>query len=56
MNPNSGKTVRDAVDRIEKRVTEQGNALDAHIVEARERDEADQAWRGQVEELLTKGE
>ena len=53
MKPNSGKTVRDAVDRIEQRVVEQGNALDAHIVEARDRAEADQEWKGQVEELLT---
>jgi vacuolar-type H+-ATPase subunit E/Vma4 len=50
---NSGKTVRDAIDRIEKRVNEQGEALDAHIVEARGRDEADLAWKAQVEDLLT---
>lgn len=53
MAPNSGKTVRDAVDRIERRVVEQGDALDAHIVEARERDEADQVWKSNVEDILT---
>lgn len=40
MNPNSGKTVRDAVDRIEDKLT-------THIDE-------DQTWKGQVEELLTR--
>lgn len=50
---NSGSTVRDAIDRIEQKVTEQGNALDAHIVEAKGRDDANTVWRGQVEDLLT---
>lgn len=40
MNPNSGKTVRDAVDRIEEKLT-------THIDE-------DQTWKGQVEDLLTR--
>ncbi|WP_036967818.1 hypothetical protein [Promicromonospora kroppenstedtii] len=42
MAPNSGKTVRDAVDRIEDK-------LGTHIDE-------DKAWKGQVEDLLTRGE
>lgn len=50
---NSGSTLKDAVDRIEKRVTEQSDALDAHIVEARERDQADQEWKANVEDVLT---
>lgn len=53
MKPNSGKTVRDAVDRIEQRVTEVSDSLDAHIVESKGRAEADQAWKAQVEDLLT---
>ena len=52
---NGGKTIRDAIDRIEKKVTSQGSALDAHIAEAKGRDEADQVWRTQVEDLLTGG-
>jgi vacuolar-type H+-ATPase subunit E/Vma4 len=55
MKPNSGKTIRDAVDRIEKRVTEVSDSLDAHIVESKARAEADDQWRGQVEDLLTQG-
>ena len=54
MYNNSGSSLRDAIDRIEQKVTGQGNALDAHIVEAKGRDEADQAWRTQVEDLLTR--
>jgi len=42
MKPNSGKTVRDAVDRIESK-------LDTHITE-------DQAWKSQAEDLLTRNE
>jgi SAM-dependent MidA family methyltransferase len=53
MEPNSGKTLRDAVNRIEATVTEQTAALDAHIVESRGRAEERQAWEAQVEELLT---
>jgi len=50
---NSGSTVRDAIDRIERKVTEQADALDAHIVESRGRAEERQVWEAQVEELLT---
>lgn len=39
---NSGSTLRDAVDRIEKALTE-------HIDE-------DKTWKGQVEDLLTRGD
>ena len=53
---NSGKTMRDAVDRIEKKVNDQGDALDAHIVESKGRDDAMQAWQSQVEDLLTRHE
>lgn len=50
---NSGTTLKDAIDRIEKKVNDQGDALDAHIVEAKGRDEEDRVWRSQVEDLLT---
>lgn len=40
MKPNSGKTVRDAVDRIEAK-------LGTHIDEYKE-------WKGEVEDLLTR--
>lgn len=53
MTPNSGKSMRDAINRIEQQVTDQGAALDAHIAEAKGRAEADLVWRGQVEDLLT---
>jgi hypothetical protein len=43
---NSGKTMRDAVDRIEKTGEETKAALDAHIVE-------DSIWKTQVEDLIT---
>lgn len=46
MEPNSGKTVRDAVDRIETAQQTQMTMLAEHIAE-------DQTWKGQVEELLT---
>jgi hypothetical protein len=46
MNPNSGKSMRDAVDRIEKTGAETKAALDAHIVE-------DNVWKTQAEDLLT---
>ena len=42
MKPNSGKTARDAIDRIESK-------LDTHITE-------DQAWKSQAEDLLTRNE
>lgn len=42
MKPNSGKTVRDAVDRIERKLTD-------HIT-------ADEAWKSQAEDLLTRNE
>jgi SAM-dependent MidA family methyltransferase len=53
MKPNSGKTIRDAIDRIEATLNEQTEALDAHIVESKGRAEADQQWKAQVEEILT---
>lgn len=46
MRPNSGKTIRDAVDRLEKSQEIQTTMLAEHIAE-------DQTWKGQVEELLT---
>lgn len=49
MNPNSGKTVRDAIDRIEKANQVQTRMLAEHIAE-------DQMWKGQVEDLLTRGD
>lgn len=53
---NSGSTLKDAIDRIETKVNDQGDALDAHIVESKGREEADLAWRSQVEDLLTRGD
>lgn len=49
MRPNSGKTIRDAVDRLEKSQEVQITMLAEHIAE-------DQTWKGQVEDLLTRGE
>lgn len=49
MEPNSGKTVRDAVDRIETAQQQQMTMLAEHIAE-------DQTWKGQVEDLLTRGD
>lgn len=46
---NSGKTMRDAVDRIEKTGEETKAALDAHIVE-------DMVWKTQIEEVVTRDE
>lgn len=47
MRPNSGKTIRDAVDRLERSQEIQTTMLAEHIAE-------DQAWKGQVEDLLTR--
>jgi hypothetical protein len=49
MNPNSGKSMRDAVDRIEVQVAETKTALDTHIVD-------DTVWKTQAEELLTRSD
>lgn len=48
MRPNSGKTIRDAVDRLEQSQEVQTRMLAEHIAE-------DQTWKGQVEDLLTRG-
>lgn len=56
MQPNSGKTLRDAVNRMEKLLNAQAVKLDEHIAEARERDTEDLLWKNQVEDLLTAGE
>lgn len=47
MKPNSGKTIRDAVDRLERSQEVQTRMLSEHIAE-------DQAWKSQVEDLLTR--
>src|SRR3546814_7108485 len=49
LKPNSGKSLRDAIDRIEKRGEETKAALDAHIVD-------DTMWKTQAEDLLTRDE
>lgn len=49
MRPNSGKTIRDAVDRLEKSQEIQTTMLAEHIAE-------DQTWKREVEELLTRGD
>lgn len=46
---NSGSTLRDAVDRIEAAQQTQMTMLSEHIAE-------DQTWKGQVEDLLTRGD
>src|SRR3546814_6697186 len=49
LKPNSGKSLRDAIDRNEKRGEETKAALDAHIVD-------DTMWKTQAEDLLTRDE
>lgn len=49
MKPNSGKTIRDAVDRLEKSQAIQTQMLADHITE-------DQTWKSQAEDLLTRNE
>jgi len=49
MRPNSGKTIRDAVDCLEQSQAVQTRMLAEHIAE-------DQTWKGQVEDLLTHGD
>jgi hypothetical protein len=49
MYPNSGKSLRDAVNRIERQGVETKNALDEHITSDRE-------WKVQAEDLLTRVE
>ena len=45
--PNSGKTLRDAVDRLERGQETNTRMLAEHIAE-------DQAWKTQAEDLLTR--
>lgn len=47
MAPNSGKTLRDAVDRLERAQETNTRMLAEHIAE-------DQTWKSQVEDLLTR--
>lgn len=49
MKPNSGKTIRDAVDRLEKSQAAQTQMLADHINEDRD-------WKSQAEDLLTRNE
>lgn len=49
MRPNSGKTIRDAIDRLEKSQAEQTLMLAEHITEDRD-------WKSQAEDLLTRNE
>lgn len=49
LKPNSGKSLRDAVNRIERQGVETKNALDEHI-------RTDLEWKTQAEDLLTRVE
>ena len=48
MKPNGGKTVRDAVDRLERGQETNTRMLAEHIAD-------DQRWKSEAEDLLTRG-